>query len=63
MSQVRTTAELREAMDEITNDKSKSEPCSFFIFDGAPSDDSPWAKYLIEYEEIKSAESDQELPH
>ena len=53
VSKIRTTAETREEIiiEESINEESENDHCAFFIFDGAPSDDSPWAKYLLDNDE------------
>jgi hypothetical protein len=55
VSKIRNTAESREAVAD-TSDDSEDERAGFFIFDGRPSEDSPWAKYL---EELVDEEEEQ----
>jgi hypothetical protein len=46
VSMIRNNAAARDAMSDGTVDEeSEDEQCTFFIFDGAPSDDSPWGTY------------------
>lgn len=47
VSKIRSTAESREAFDDTVDDDSENQ-CAFFIFDGTPTEDSPWAIYFVD---------------
>jgi hypothetical protein len=50
VSMIRNNAEARDAIvtSATASEESQDRRCTFFIFDGTPSDDSPWAQFLID---------------